>query len=178
MEQATIHDEKMDNLRSLVKSLQDTVSVTYAKMSVLQEDKDFLIISTHVAVDKARNQLRNERRHTASLMFVIHSQVRPFLFSSRLSFSSLLPFSLTVFLFALSLGPQSYIDSHLLFPVMFSFHALILCFYFHTPCFNFRLLLLFCFYQRGLMAQLRREVKLIAAQIKVTEDNRYAAGDS
>ena len=81
MEQATIHDEKMDNLRSLVKSLQDTVSVTYAKMSVLQEDKDFLIISTHVAVDKARNQLRNERRHTASLMFVIHSQVRPFIFS-------------------------------------------------------------------------------------------------
>ena len=88
MEQATIHDEKMDNLRSLVKSLQDTVSVTYAKMSVLQEDKDFLIISTHVAVDKARNQLRNERRHTASLMFVIHSQVRPFLVSTLLFFSS------------------------------------------------------------------------------------------
>ena len=76
VQQTLIHDEKMENLRSLVRSLQDTVGVTYAKMSVLQEEKDYLIISTHVAVDKARNQLRQERRHTASLMFVIHSQVR------------------------------------------------------------------------------------------------------
>ena len=75
IEQQQIFDEKMDNIRSLLKSQSDTISVDHCKIDILREEKEYLIISTHVAVDKARSQLRQERRHTANLMFVIHSQV-------------------------------------------------------------------------------------------------------
>jgi hypothetical protein len=72
--QEELFEEKLGNMRPFIESLQKTLTISMAKVDILEEEKDRLIISTHLEIDKARTQLRRERKHCANLMFVIHSQ--------------------------------------------------------------------------------------------------------
>ena len=75
IKQRTEDTEKLDNLRSLVRCLQGILKETSLRLDILIEEKESTAIESHMIVDRARCQLGQERRHSASLMFVIHSQV-------------------------------------------------------------------------------------------------------
>ena len=75
IKQRTHDTEKLDNLRSLVRCLQGIFKETALRLEILVEEKESTAIASHITVNRARCQLVQERRHTASLMFVIHSQV-------------------------------------------------------------------------------------------------------
>ena len=67
-------DDRVRNLFALISSLQSVVATSAIKLQIAAEEKDTVVISSKLAVMKARQELKIERMHCANLMFVIHSQ--------------------------------------------------------------------------------------------------------
>lgn len=111
IKQRTHDTEKLDNLRSLVRCLQGILKETALRLEILVEEKESTAIASHMMVNRARCQLVQERRHTASLMFVIHSQVLRMLSSWPVILY--VPSSATM-LTSRSIAPRKYCDTYLI----------------------------------------------------------------
>lgn len=67
-------DEKLQVLWSFVATLQASLQQLTAKMTIIEEDRDKMVITTKLAADKLRHQLRVEREHSSNLLFIIYWQ--------------------------------------------------------------------------------------------------------
>ena len=67
-------DEKMKVLWSFVATLQASLQQITSKLTLVEEDRDKIVITTKLAADKLRHQLRVERQHSSTLLFAIYWQ--------------------------------------------------------------------------------------------------------
>lgn len=74
LNQNLVFDEKIQVLLAIIGTLQNSVQHISAKMDIVTEERDRLVIASKLQADKVRHQLRLERRHCANLLFVIHGQ--------------------------------------------------------------------------------------------------------
>lgn len=72
--QALQFNSKIESLMSLVGILQSTLEHQSASMDILKEETSTMVINTRLESDRLRFQLRQERKHCANLLFIIHCQ--------------------------------------------------------------------------------------------------------
>lgn len=68
------NEERGRILWAVIATLQSACQSLTARMEILTEERDRVVIKTKLEADKVRSQLRMERRHCANLLFIIHSQ--------------------------------------------------------------------------------------------------------
>jgi hypothetical protein len=73
-QQALSYNTKVDSLLSLVGTLQTTLEHQSSVMEYIQEEKESIVLKTRLASDRLKYQLRLERKHSANLLFIIHTQ--------------------------------------------------------------------------------------------------------
>jgi hypothetical protein len=67
-------DEKTKILWAFIHTLQTSIQQMSAKMEILVEERDKIVIQAKLMADSTRHQLRIERKHSSNLSFIIHSQ--------------------------------------------------------------------------------------------------------
>ncbi len=67
-------DEKLKVLWSFVATLQASLQQISSKLTLVEEDRDKMVITSKLAADKLRHQLRVERQHSSTLLFIIYWQ--------------------------------------------------------------------------------------------------------
>lgn len=67
-------DEKTKVLWAFIHTLQTSIQQMSAKMEILVEERDKIVIQAKLMADNTRHQLRIERKHSSNLSFIIHSQ--------------------------------------------------------------------------------------------------------
>lgn len=67
-------EEKLKTLWGFVSFLQRSVQQISAKMDILTEESQKKIIATKLVADTTKHQLRDERKHCANLLYIIHTQ--------------------------------------------------------------------------------------------------------
>lgn len=72
--QQMVYDEKMKVLWAFIHTLQTALQQLSAKMEIVIEEREKIVISSKLLADNTRHQLRVERKHCANLLFIIHSQ--------------------------------------------------------------------------------------------------------
>jgi hypothetical protein len=74
LSQQMVSDEKMKVLWAFIHTLQTAIQQLSAKMEMVTEDKEKVVIESRLLADNTRYQLRQERRHASNLLFIVHSQ--------------------------------------------------------------------------------------------------------
>lgn len=72
--QAMIYDDKNKILYAMVTTQQDTIQHLQAKLENTIDEREKLIIKAKLDFDRLRRQLRNERKYSSNLLFIITSQ--------------------------------------------------------------------------------------------------------
>ena len=72
--QEMVFDEKLKVLWAFIHTLQTAVQQLSARMEMVLEEKEKIVIESKLVADKMRHHLRIERRHCANLLFIIQSQ--------------------------------------------------------------------------------------------------------
>ena len=67
-------EEKMKTLWGFISFLQRSVQQISAKMDILTEESQKKIIAIKLLADTTKHQLRDERKHCANLLYIIHTQ--------------------------------------------------------------------------------------------------------
>lgn len=74
LQQQMVNDEKVKVLWAFIHTLQTALQQLSAKMEIVIEERDRVVIESKLMADNTRHQLRIERKHCANLLFMIHSQ--------------------------------------------------------------------------------------------------------
>ncbi len=74
LQQQMLNDEKVKVLWAFIHTLQTALQHISAKMEIVIEERDRVVIESKLMADNTRHQLRIERKHCANLLFMIHSQ--------------------------------------------------------------------------------------------------------
>jgi hypothetical protein len=74
LSQQMVSDEKMKVLWAFIHTLQTAIQQLSAKMEIITEDKEKVVIESRLLADNTRYQLRQERKHASNLLFIVHSQ--------------------------------------------------------------------------------------------------------
>jgi hypothetical protein len=72
--QEMVFDEKIKVLWAFIHTLQTAVQQLSARMEMVLEEKEKIVIESKLVADRMRHHLRIERRHCANLLFIIQSQ--------------------------------------------------------------------------------------------------------
>lgn len=67
-------EEKTKVLWAFIHTLQTSIQQMSAKMEILVEERDKIVIQAKLMADNTRHQLLIERKHSSNLTFIIHSQ--------------------------------------------------------------------------------------------------------
>lgn len=67
-------EDRTQILWAFINTLQRTVQTLSAKMEIIIEEREKIVIASKLNADKTRAQLRIERKHCANLMFIMHAQ--------------------------------------------------------------------------------------------------------
>jgi hypothetical protein len=67
-------DETSKLLWSMIATLQTAAQSLSARMDIIIEERDKIVVHSRLESDKMKHQLRQERKHSANLMFILHSQ--------------------------------------------------------------------------------------------------------
>lgn len=68
------NDEKSKLLWSVISTLQTAAQSLASRMDIIIEERDKIVVASRLESDKMKHQLRQERKHSANLTFIIHSQ--------------------------------------------------------------------------------------------------------
>jgi HEAT repeat protein len=74
LQQQMVNDDKVKVLWAFIHTLQTALQQLSAKMEIVIEERDRVVIESKLMADNTRHQLRVERKHCANLLFMIHSQ--------------------------------------------------------------------------------------------------------
>ncbi len=74
LSQQMVYDEKMKVLWAFIHTLQTALQQMSARMEIVLEEREKVVIESRLMADNTRHQLRQERRHCSHLLFIIHSQ--------------------------------------------------------------------------------------------------------
>ena len=58
----------------MIATLQTAAQSLSARMDIVLEERDRIVVASRLEVDKMKHQLRQERKHSANMMFILHSQ--------------------------------------------------------------------------------------------------------
>lgn len=72
--QGMIFDEKIKVLWAFIHTLQTAVQQLSARMEMVLEEKEKIVIESKLVADRMRHHLRIERKHCSTLLFIIQSQ--------------------------------------------------------------------------------------------------------
>ena len=61
-------------LWAMIATLQTAAQSLSARMDIVLEERDRIVVASRLEVDKMKHQLRQERKHSANMMFILHSQ--------------------------------------------------------------------------------------------------------
>lgn len=67
-------EEKGKLLWALIFTLQTAAQSLSSRMDIIIEERDKIVLSSKLEADKMKHQLRQERKHSANLLFILHSQ--------------------------------------------------------------------------------------------------------
>lgn len=67
-------DETSKLLWSMIATLQTAAQSLSSRMDIIIEERDKIVVNSRLESDKMKHQLRQERKHSANLMFILHSQ--------------------------------------------------------------------------------------------------------
>ena len=67
-------EEKAKLLWSVIFTLQNAAQSLSSRMDILVEERDKVVLASKLEADKMKHQLRQERKHSANLLFILHSQ--------------------------------------------------------------------------------------------------------
>jgi predicted nucleic acid-binding Zn-ribbon protein len=74
LSQQMIYDDKMKVLWAFIHTLQTALQQLSARMEIVLEEREKIVIESRLMADNTRHQLRLERKHCSNLLFIIHSQ--------------------------------------------------------------------------------------------------------
>ena len=67
-------DQKTKLLWSVIATLQTAAQSLSSRMDIVIEERDRIVLASKLESDKMKHQLRQERKHSANLLFIVHSQ--------------------------------------------------------------------------------------------------------
>ncbi len=67
-------DEQSKLLWAMIATLQTAAQSLSARMDIIQEERNKIVVMSRLESDKMKHQLRQERKHSANMMFILHSQ--------------------------------------------------------------------------------------------------------
>lgn len=67
-------DETSRLLWSMIATLQTAAQSLSSRMDIIIEERDKIVVNSRLESDRMKHQLRQERKHSANLIFILHSQ--------------------------------------------------------------------------------------------------------
>jgi len=67
-------EEKSKLLWALIYTLQTAAQSLSSRMDIIIEERDKIVVTSKLEADNMKHQLRQERKHSANLLFILHSQ--------------------------------------------------------------------------------------------------------